>query len=135
MVGFYMTLIAAETSCHVCSMKILDTSRQHFLVQETAGKEPLHVCSVTCLHKFKKFNPKISNIEISNFNDPSKFLKADKTFFLVKSEKIKEDMGSMAMPPIAAAFATKKEAETAQKKYGDGTIVLGLEEALKSLGK
>ena len=41
----------------------------------------------------------------------------------------------MAMPPIAAAFATKKEADVAQKKYGDGTVVLGLENALQSLSK
>src|SRR3990167_1144579 len=96
MICFYTTVFAAETACNVCSMKILDNSRQHFLVQETSlGKEPLHVCSVTCLHKLRKFNPNISKIDISNFNDPSKFLKADKAFFLVKSEKVKSDAGPM----------------------------------------
>ncbi len=136
MTGFYTTALPAETHCNVCSMKILENSRQHFLVRdESLGKEPLHICSVTCLHKIKQFNSKISNIEVAQFNEPLKFLKADKAFFLVKSEKIKDDAGSMVMPPIAAAFTTQKEAQAAQKKYGDGTIILGLENALKSIEK
>ncbi|MBI3017167.1 MAG: nitrous oxide reductase accessory protein NosL [Deltaproteobacteria bacterium] len=133
---FYTTVFTAETRCNVCSMNISQNSRQHFVVQEESlGKEPFHVCSVICLRKLKQFNSKLSNIEVALFNDPLKFIKSEKAFFLVKSEKIKADAGPMAMPPIAAAFATKKEADTAQKKYGDGTVVLGFENALQSLGK
>ena len=136
MICLYTTVFAAETRCNVCSMNISENSRQHFVVrEESLGKEPLHVCSVICLRKIKQFNSKISNIETSLFNDPLKFAKSDKAFFLVKSEKVKSDAGPMAMPPIAAAFATKKEADVAQKKYGDGTVVLGLENALQSLSK
>ena len=127
--------LASETACDVCSMKISENSRQHFLVQAPAlAKKPLHVCSVICLRKINT-SLKPSTIEVSEFNHPQKFLKADKAFFLVKSEKIKGDAGPLAMPPIVAAFATKKEAESAQKKYGDGHIVLGLENALQSIGK
>src|SRR3989338_32376 len=84
MICFYTTVFAAETRCNVCSMNISENSRQHFVVrEESLGKEPLHVCSVICLRKMKHFNSKISNIEVSLFNDSLKFMKADKAFFLV----------------------------------------------------
>jgi len=48
------------------------------------------------------------------------------------AEKIKKALGAegMAMPPYFGAFATKEDAEIAQKKYG-GEIAKGLKKAIE----
>ncbi len=134
MLGFGMGTLAADLHCDVCSMKILESSSQHFLIKAASSeKKPLHVCSVTCLHKMKSTNSELGKVEITSFKSPQRGLPAEKAFFLVKSENVKKDVDSMTMPPLIAAFSTKKEAEDAQKKYGDGIVVSGIENVLKSL--
>ena len=53
------------------------------------------------------------------------------SYFLIRSEKIRQDLGPMAMPPFAAAFSSENEAREAQEKYSDGTVVKGFGNATK----
>lgn len=127
--------LASDTHCEVCHMLIPQNARSHVVLATGKSHEDphLHVCSVSCVAKAKKNGFKYTRVEIIDFNHPEKFLDGHKAFFIVNSKKIKADMGDMAMPPYFAAFATKKEAEAAQKKYGDGALAQGFEEALKTV--
>lgn len=125
-------VFASEIKCGICSMKISEQSRNHIILKsEISGKEPLHVCSLSCVHKARKYDAKYTKSEVSDFNHPEKFLPGEKAFFLVQSKKIKTDLGAMAMVPYFGAFDKKEEADSAQKKYGDGIVVQGIENALE----
>ena len=140
---FWMTLLiclfilhppiwTANLNCDVCGMTLSENAKNHIVLKnEAVEKNTLHVCSFTCFLKAKKNAPKYSKVEISDFNNPGKFLDADKAFFLVKSAKIKKDLGELVMPPYFGAFATKQLAETAKAKYGDGIVVRGIDNAAK----
>ncbi len=130
--GLSFSTWAADFKCSVCSMKIPEHAKNHILLRnQDPHLSPLHVCSIFCAKKAKKYDPKYSKAEVTDFNHPDKTLSAEKAFFLKKSEKIKADLGELAMSPYWGAFSTKAEAQAAQKKYGDGEVVLGFEEALK----
>lgn len=123
---------AGEQICQVCNMKIPEGSRHHIILKsEIPAKAPLHVCSISCVLKARKHDPKYVKVEVADFNHPEKFLRGEKAFVLIKTDKIKEDLDSMAMPPYFAAFPTKADAEKAKAKYGEGSIVEGFENALK----
>ncbi len=125
--------IASEIKCGICSMIISEQSRNHIVLKiEISGKEPLHVCSLSCVHKARKYDPKYTKVEVSDFNHPEKFLPGEKAFFLVQSKKIKADLGAMALAPYFGAFDRREEADSAQKKYGDGIVVQGFENALEN---
>ena len=132
-IGFLITLssIAAGLKCEICGMLIEENGRNHIHL-EHESKPGLHVCSPTCASKARKYDAKFNKSEVRNFNKPEQVLVGEQAFFLAKSEKIKADMGKLAMAPYLAAFATKTKAEAAQKKYGDGQVVEGLENALKA---
>ncbi|MCM2279876.1 MAG: nitrous oxide reductase accessory protein NosL [Oligoflexia bacterium] len=124
--------LAAQLHCDVCGMTIPEKARHYIMLKAPAGApKPLHVCSASCLKKAKKGEPKYTQADFADFNHPEKFVSGDKAFFLIKSSKIKADLGEMAMPPYIGAFSTKAEAEAAKAKYGDGEVVQGLESALK----
>ena len=122
---------AGELHCGVCGMTLPENAKNHIILKSKGKKEPLHVCSPSCAHKAKKYDPSLTEADVVDFDHPGKSLDGNKAFFLIKSEKIKTDMGEMAMAPYAAAFGTKEEALAAQKKYGDGKVVQGLKEAFK----
>ena len=123
---------AIDTNCSVCGMTISEDSRNHILLKKEASEPtPLHICSASCAHKAKKHDPKLTQSQVSDFNHPDRFIPGDQAFFLIKSDKIKADLGPRAMPPYFGAFATKAEADVAQKKYGDGEIVQGFDNVVK----
>lgn len=124
---------AAQTrNCDVCGMIIPEKARNHVVLKnEDSNKKSLHVCSFGCVQKGQKYDSKYKIIEVANFNQPDQFLDADQAFFLIKSKKIKPDLGNFVMPPYFGAFKTQKEAEAAKEKYGDGAVVEGIENAMK----
>jgi len=129
-----VSFAAADINCDVCGMKIEQRGRNHMLLKHVqTDKKTLNVCSIPCLLKARKHDSQYTKVEIINFNNPEKFLAGDKAFFLVKSKKIKAALGDMVMPPHVVALSTKKEADAVLKKYPDGTIVQGFENALKIL--
>lgn len=127
---FAVSAWAADTRCDICGMAIPDHARNHLILKSTHAKE-FHTCSLSCVRKAKRHDPTLSQAEVVDFNHPEKWLSGEKAFFLIQSEKIKVDLGEMAMPPYIAAFRTQKEAEAARVKYGEGRVVQGLENALK----
>lgn len=123
---------AAETNCDICGMKIPGRARNHMvLMKSEPGEKSLHVCSLGCARKARKHDPKFTRAEIADFHRPESMLAGDKAYLLIRSEKIKADMGEMAMAPYVAGFRTKKEAEAARAKYGDGVVVEGVENLFK----
>ncbi|MEK6704174.1 MAG: hypothetical protein AABZ06_00125 [Bdellovibrionota bacterium] len=127
---------AGDHKCGVCNMKIGEQSKHHVVLSDEAGsKAPLHVCSLSCVNKARKHDSGYSKSQVSDFNNPEKLLPGEDAFFLMKSEKIKQDLDDMAMPPFFGAFKTKAEADAAKKKYGDGVIVKGLGAALIEGGR
>ncbi len=118
---------AKGIDCNICGMLIEDNAPNHFILTE---KEPVHACSIPCVNKAKKGVP-TAKIQISDFNHREKLLDGSRSFFLIGSKNIKKDMGDMVMPPYVAAFSTKVEAVAAQKKYGDGRVVEGIDAVLK----
>lgn len=126
-------IAATEMHCDICGMIIPDKAKNHIVLKKENDKNAkvYHVCSKICLVTAKKNNPDHKKIEMVDFNHPEKFINGEKAFVLKGSEKIKADIGEMAMAPYLGAFSTKKEAEAAQKKYGDGHVVEGVENALK----
>lgn len=130
--AFLPQAVAAGMSCAVCGMDLTEQARNHILLSgKSATKSPLHTCSLACTKKALKNDAGLDVIEVRDFNHPEKTVSGDLAFFLIKSEKIKSDLGDMVMGPYFAAFSTKAEAEAAQKKYGDGTVVLGIKNAIK----
>ncbi|MBI2521874.1 MAG: hypothetical protein HYV97_15770 [Bdellovibrio sp.] len=124
--------MAAGRVCSVCGMPLAEHAKNLFVLQtEPAAKEPLHVCAISCLKKAVKHDPRYKKIEVADFNHPEKLLAGDKAFFLLKSTKIKADIGENVMAPYFGAFATEAEALEAQKKYGEGVILQGVENAIK----
>lgn len=127
-----LAFTAQTRNCDVCGMMIAEKAKNHIVLKnEDSNKKSLHVCSFGCLRKGQKYDSKYRKIEVSNFNQPDQFLPADKAFFLIKSEKIKPDLGNFVMPPYFGAFKTQKEAVAAKEKYGDGAVVEGIENAMK----
>ncbi|MEK6623322.1 MAG: nitrous oxide reductase accessory protein NosL [Bdellovibrionota bacterium] len=133
--GFFLfacSALAAGTVCSVCGMPLAEHAKNRIVVQtETASKEPLHMCALSCLKKTIKHDPRYTKIQVADFNHPDKLIAGDKAFFLLKSTKIKTDIGENVMAPYFGAFATEEEAQTAQKKYGEGVVLQGVENALK----
>lgn len=136
-------LWAADTKCSVCGMKIAEISRNHIILmneslqkeaqkeaQKETQKEILHVCSLSCVHKVRKHDTRYSNASVADFNHPESYIDADQAFFLIQSKKIKADLDATVMPPYFGAFKTLEEAQAALKKYGDGQIVQGLNNAV-----
>lgn len=129
---FAVGVHAAETNCDICGMKIPDRAKNLMvLMKNEPGAKPLHVCSLGCARKARKHDSTFIRAEIADFNRPESMLAGDKAYFLIQSAKIQSDMGEMAMAPYVAGFKTRKEAETAKAKYGDGLVVEGLENVLK----
>lgn len=125
-------LWAAEMRCDVCGMSIPEHAKNHIVLETPVkGGKMMHVCSVSCLKKGMKHNPDMKKTEFANFNKPDQFLDGDRAFFLKGSDKIKSDIGEMAMPPYLGAYETKKDADAARAKYGEGSVVQGVENALK----
>lgn len=123
---------AGEFKCQVCNMRIPEGSRHHIVLKhEVSAKEPLHVCSLSCVFKARKHDPKYAKVEVADFAHPEKFIAGEKAFMLIKTGKIKDDLDSMVMPPYFAAFPTRADAEKAKARYGEGIIVEGFENALK----
>jgi hypothetical protein len=124
---------AGEMRCDGCGMSIPEHAKNHIVLKSGADKkaQPLHVCSLGCIKLAQKKNPTFQSAEFANFNQPDQFLKGDQAFFLKGSEKIKADMGDRVMPPLLGAFKTKKDADAAHKKYGDGQVVKGIENVQK----
>lgn len=130
--GFGNLSWGADIKCDVCHMTIPQNARHHIILKnDNPAKTPLHICSLSCVLKARKFDSKYSKIDIADFNHPEKFLNGETAFFLIKSSKIKSDLGEMAMPPYLAAFATKEEAKSVHTKYGDGEVTQGFESVLK----
>jgi hypothetical protein len=128
---FQLCAWAADFSCDACGMKIAAQARNHVaLKMESQETKTMHFCSLSCLKKAQKHLP-AGKVELSDFNHPERLIPAEKAFYLVNSEKIKAEMGDMVMPPYVGVFATRPEADAAQKKLGDGSIVQGLENVLK----
>ena len=94
-------------------------------------KTPRHVCSLSCTKKTLKHDSSYNEIEVPDFNHPEKNLPGESAFFLIKSERIRNDLGDKVMGPYFGAFSTQVEADAAQKKYGDGTVVKGMQDAIK----
>lgn len=123
--------VASEFKCQVCGMSIKEHGRNHILLRNGTQKKSLHVCSASCAKKMRKYDSSYSDVQVTNFNHPEKMLQGDKAYFLIQSSKIKSDMGENVMAPYAAAFSTKEEADAAQKKYGDGVVLKGADNAFK----
>ncbi|HAZ14661.1 MAG: hypothetical protein A2X86_06235 [Bdellovibrionales bacterium GWA2_49_15] len=129
---FTCSALGAGMTCSVCGMPVAESAKNHLMLQsESATKAPMHVCALSCLKKVVKHDSSYKKIEVADFNHPEKLLPGDKAFFLLKSTKIKSDIGENVMPPYFGAFATEDEAKTAQAKYGEGLIVQGVENAIK----
>lgn len=124
------SVIAADLKCGICGMKIPENAKNHIILKHDS--QTLHICSPVCALKAKKYDSKFTQADIADFNHPEHMLSGTKVSCLVKSEKIKEDIGSLAMAPHLACFVSKNEAEVAQKKYGDGTVIEGFENALNA---
>lgn len=122
---------AAELKCDVCGMQISEHGRNHVILKSISGKKSQHVCSPICARKLRKYDADYAKAEVTDFNHTEKMLQGDKAYFLIQSSKIKSDMGENVMAPYAAAFSTKEEADVAQKKYGDGVVVKGADNAFK----
>lgn len=123
---------AAEIHCDICGMTIPERARNHVVLKSAEpNAKVMHLCSLSCVRKARKHDPKLSKAEIADFNRPEAMLPGDKAFFLIQSQKIKADMGEMAMAPYVVGFRTKQEAEAAKAKYGDGIVVEGAENAFK----
>ncbi|MGK5086970.1 nitrous oxide reductase accessory protein NosL [Bdellovibrionota bacterium FG-2] len=123
---------ASDNHCDVCGMIIPEHAKNHIVLHGSdSSAKGYHICSASCARKIRKNDPKLSKSEVADFNHPDSFLSGNKAFFLIQSQNIKSDMGEMAMPPLIAGFQTKKEAEAARTKYGDGVVVEGFENALK----
>jgi len=121
---------ALELKCAVCGMPLEDHSKNHITLKGK-DKATMHVCSLSCTKKAMKHDSGLNEVEVVDFNHAEKTLKGDSAFFLIKSEKIKSDLGDKVMGPYFGAFATQTEADTAQKKYGDGVVVVGIQNAIK----
>ena len=129
---FSFSINAADFKCEVCGMKISEHGRNHIvLTSSNSSDKPMHVCSPGCAHKLQKHANQYNKAEVTDFNHVEKMLSGDKSYFLIQSSNIKSDMGPNVMAPYAAAFSSKEEAEAAKKKYGDGTVVLGSDNAFK----
>ena len=123
---------AAEIHCDICGMTIPDHAKNHLLLKTgAADAKQLHVCSLSCVRKARKHDSTLTQSAIADFNHSDSMLPGEKAFVLIQSQKIRADMGEMAMPPFAAGFRTRREAEAAREKYGDGAVVEGLENAFK----
>jgi len=117
--------------CSACNMTIPDKARNHIiLTSEDASKPPLHVCSLSCALKARKYDSKYSKVKVVDFNRPEELISGDRAYFLLKSSKIKGDLGELAMPPYFGAFEKESEVQAAIKKYGDGVVVQGFEKAI-----
>ena len=79
----------------------------------------------------RKYDSSYSQVQVIDFNHPDKIIQGDKAYFLIQSSKIRPDMGENVMAPYAGAFGSKEEADAAQKKYGDGVVVKGADNAFK----
>lgn len=122
-----VTARAAELACAACGMTIVEKSREHIIFHKPDSKEEVHVCSLGCAIKMRKYSTD-GTIEVINFADPTQRLQASQAFFILKSNKLENELRSESqMPPFFAAFATKKEAEERRAKLGDGIIVQGFE--------
>lgn len=130
-----ISAIAQDLHCDICGMKIAANSKNHLVLQGGAGSKEYHLCSVSCVRKARKYDPKLSEIKIVDFNRPETFIEGKKAFFLIESQKIKTELGEMAMPPFVVGFRSKNEAEVVQAKYGDGWVVEGVENAIKKSDK
>ena len=125
-----ISVFAAELKCAVCGMPISDHAKNHILMNGN-DKAPMHVCSLSCVKKTLKHDSNYTKVEVADFNDPEKMISADAAFFLIKSENIKSDLGDKVMGPYFGAFSSQAEATAAQKKYGDGSVIQGIQNAIK----
>ena len=125
-------VFAEAMKCAVCGMNLEEHARNHIqLSRKSDSQQRMHVCSLACAKKALKHDAGYDVVEVQDFNHPEKTLSGDSAFFLIKSEKIRSDLGDMVMSPYFGAYASKAEADNAQKKYGDGTVVEGIKNALK----
>lgn len=122
---------AGEVKCQACGMSINDHGRNHIFLRSNSQNKSLHACSPSCAKKMRKYDSSYSEVQVVDFNHPEKIINGDEAYFLIRSSKIKSDMGENVMAPYAAAFATEEEADAAQKKYGDGVVVKGADNAFK----
>ena len=128
--AFVISVFAAELKCAVCGMPLGEYSKNHIILK-AKGKEPMHVCSLSCAKKMLKHDPSYVEVLVRDFNHPEKTLSGEAAFFLVRSEKIKNDLGDNVMGPYFGSFSSEAEANAAQKKYGEGNVVKGIQNAIK----
>ncbi len=127
---FSISLFAEELKCAVCGMPLSEHAKNHIILKGT-DKIPMHVCSLSCVKKTLKHDSNYGEIEVPDFNHPEKMLSGDSAFFLIKSEKIRSDLGDKVMGPYFGSFSSHADADAAQKKYGDGSVVHGIQNAIK----
>lgn len=123
---FSTIVFAADIKCDVCGMKFADHAKHEVVLTSADGTKVMHTCSLTCAHKARKYDAKLSKVQVTDFNHPEISIAGDKAFY-IKSANLKSEVGDATMPPYFAAFGTRAEAEVAQKKYDQAKIFEGFE--------
>ena len=107
----------------------MDVKAESKIKFETIQKEKkVSFCSFSCAVQFhqKYPNSKISTTDYL-YQKP---IDAAQGFYLVRSKRLLKEF-EFDMPPTVAVFATREDAETTQKKLGDGKILSGFDAAEK----
>ena len=123
---FSTIVSAADIKCDVCGMKFAEHAKDEVVLTSSNGAKVMHTCSLTCAHKARKYDAKFSKVQVTDFNHPDISIAGDRAFYIM-SRHLKLDVGDATMPPYFAAFATRAEAEMAQKKYDQTEIYEGFE--------
>ena len=111
-----------EPECAVCGM-FAAKSRSHIIVL-WAGGGYKHFDSWDCVFNYEKDNKQIlDQAQVIDFNSPENtpaWLDATSAYYIFGANEV-----AGSMPPYIAAFATKGDAEAAQKTLGGAVVPFG----------
>lgn len=96
--------------CHSCKMSIVDKAHASELVTKKGRAQKFD--AIECMVHYLSNNPEQQNayVLVSDFDDPGKFIDAEKAIFLV-SEQIPSPMGA-----FLSAFSSPKNIESLSPK-------------------
>ena len=99
--------------CQFCDMTVVD--KTHAAEYVTKKGKPYVFDAIECMINYQQKNDikeELAFILVANYNHPGKLINANEATYLI-SDKIKSPMGANL-----SAFASKKEAQIVQKKFG-----------------
>lgn len=118
---------ATRYPCAVCGMDVRPGSRAAFEARD--GGKQVYFCGFACAARYKGGNASL-NVYGHDF-ETGKKIDTAQAFFLVRSRRLLKEM-EFGMPPAVAIFASRDHARKKQSRLGDGEIVKGFGEALKT---